>query len=375
MLRYDWRRMLPNRRPHPSRAGFLCSLALLGACSSLTTLTVRKTTPDPLTLVPGPQLAERTYKRILLLPPEHGVSVEERIESQVPKDKDTAYYTAKLEKVLLSKGFEVVASEIVARAKTHTAKGAHSFAERALIMGRETQADAVLSIQELRVTSGERFFHRLDLKDVAPAERTQDDDGRYFHRETEECLYRLPLYQVYVSAKLIDVQDGDVLWVGEGTERTLDALPKSWVAQLDEDCQVTEQVPYNYRDYLAGEPAFDTTVNGLLMRLIEPLRVRALAPRAPKPVIKPVVEAPAPTPAPEPPPVAAPKPVSTVKTATITGGRAILRELPQSDGIRISLVDRQSKVEVLSSSGGWHKIKLADGTVGWMLDDSLTLDR
>src|SRR5687767_10754208 len=92
----------------------LAACLLLPGCSSITTLTVRKTSPEPLTLIPGPQLNERAYKRILLLPPEHGVTVDERIESQVPKDKDTAYYTAKLEKVLLAKGFEVVASEIVA---------------------------------------------------------------------------------------------------------------------------------------------------------------------------------------------------------------------------------------------------------------------
>lgn len=370
--------MLTKRRTHPHvslLSGLLIPGLLLGACSSLTALTVRKTTPAPLTLVPGLQLAERTYQRILLLPPEHGVSVEERIESQVPKDKDTAYYTAKLEKILLAKGFQVVASEIVARAKTNTAKGAHSFAERALIMGRETQADAVLSVQELRVTSGERFFHRLDLKDVAPAERSQDDDGRYSHTATGQCLFRLPLYEVYISAKLIDVQHGDVLWVGEGSEKTLDTLPKSWVAKLDEDCQVTEQVPYNYRDYLAGEPAFETTVNDLLMRLIEPLRVRALAPRAPKPVIKPVVEEPKVAPAVAAPATPPPLPAPAKKTATITSGRAILRDLPQNDGLRISLVERRSKVEVLQSSGEWHKIGLADGTTGWMHDDSLMVDQ
>jgi hypothetical protein len=63
-----------------------------------------------------------------------------------------------------------------------------------------------------------------------------------------------------------------------------------------------------------------------------------------------------------------------VPTATISSGRAILRDMPQHDGLRINLVPRRTRVEVLQSSGEWHKIKLEDGTVGWMHDDSLLLD-
>jgi hypothetical protein len=345
------------------RKGGWLALLLLCSCSSLTTLTVRRSTPKALTLVPAPQLTERQYKRILLVPPEQGVKVSPLVESQIPSEKELSYYTSKLEKILLAKGFEVVSAEIVARAKTAVST-ARSPAERAIAMGKETRADAVFTILELQVLDGERFIHLRDLRDVPPAERAQDDDGRYFHRETEACLYRLPLYEVRIGAKLIDVQDGTVLWVGEGHEKTLDTLPKSWVAKLDDECQVEEQVPYNYRDYLASEEAFDGTVTDLFMRLLEPLRKRALAAR-PVPVeVKP------PPPPPPPPPPAGPK----VPTALISGGRAILRDLPEDTALRISLVPRGSRVEVLQSSGQWHKIKLEDSTVGWMHDDNLMLE-
>jgi hypothetical protein len=354
-------------RPNPIArcARSVALLLLLSGCSSLTTLTVRRSEPKPPTLVPAPQLTERQYKRVLLVPPEQGVKVSALVESQVPSEKELSYYTSKLEKILLAKGFEVVSSEIVARAKTVVSAGARSYAERALAMGMETHADAVFTIQELSVHDGERFIHLRDLKDVPPAERAQDDDGRYFHRETEACLYRLPLYEVRIAAKLIDVQDGDVLWVGEGQEKSLDVLPKSWVAKLDKECQVEEQVPYNYRDYLASEEAFDSTVTDLFMRLLEPLRKRALSSRPP-----PVEPKPLPQAQPEP----APQPPASTHGALVSGGRAILRDLPEDTSLRISVVPRMSRVEVLQSSGQWHKIRLESGSVGWMHDDDLILD-
>lgn len=368
-----------------SRSGPCASVALavaiLSGCSSLTTLTVRPTQAVEPTLVPAPRLSERKYKRILIVPPEEGISVSDRVESPAPSEKDVRFYTGEVEKILLAKGFEVVSSEIVARARTAAQSGKYSFAERALVMGRGTQADAVMSLQKLTVEESEKFYHIVDKREVAPAERVQDDDGRYFHRETEKCLYRLPYYKVSVAAKLIDVQGGDVLWVGEGDETSLDTMPKSWIAQIDSDCEVREQVPFNYREYFTAQDTYERVVKDLLMRLFEPLRVRALAPQPPLvPAAQPAAEAPLPAvvapaaatvPQPQQPQRTQP---GKVPTATISSGRAILRDLPQHDGLRINLVPRRTRVEVLQSSGEWHKIKLEDGTVGWMHDDSLLLD-
>jgi hypothetical protein len=355
------------------------ALVLLTGCASLSTLTVRPSEAAQPTLVPAPRLSERKYKRILIVPPEEGVAVSERIESPAPSEKDVRFYAGEVEKILLAKGFEVVSSEIVARARTAAQTGKYSFAERALVMGRGTQADAVMSLQKLTVEEDEKFFHILDKREVAPAERVQDDDGRYYHRETEKCLYRLPFYRVSVAVKLIDVQGGDVLWVGEGEETSLDTMPKSWVAQLDSDCQVREQAPFNYRDYFNSQDTYERVVKDLLMRLFEPLRVRALSVQSPPPAPAAApAAAVAPLPAAAAPPVSQPQMARAqpgkVPTATISSGRAILRDLPQHDGLRINLVPRRTRVEVLQSSGEWHKIKLEDGTVGWMHDDSLLLD-
>jgi hypothetical protein len=299
------------------------------------------------------------------------VEVSERVESLAPREKDAGYYTTKLERILLAKGFDVVASEVLTRAKNLSASSGRSFAERVLLMGKETEADAVLSVQTVRIAPNERFLGRYSTQAVSPEQREQDDDGRYFLKDSDQCLFRVPFYEVTVAAKLIHVSDGHVLWMGEGTEKSLDAMPKSWVAKLDDECQVREQVPFNYREYLASEEAFESTVNQLLMRLIEPLRVRALKPRPAPATTHDAVVPKQPEPA-----ATVSKPVALgSKMATITSGRAILRDLPQSDSLRLRLVDRGAKVELLQSSAGWHKIKLDDGTTGWMLDDDLLPDR
>src|SRR4051812_29808797 len=92
------------------------TMAVSAGCSSLTTLTVRPTKPSQLELVPAPQLSQRQYKRILLLPPEENVRVGEGIEAPIVGQKDMRYYIGQIEKAMLSKGFEVVSPEIVARA-------------------------------------------------------------------------------------------------------------------------------------------------------------------------------------------------------------------------------------------------------------------
>src|SRR5688572_25677360 len=80
-------------------SSLLLALALgaaLGGCSSLTTLTVRPTQPSALSLVPAPRLTEYRYKRVLIVPPEEGVTVSDRIESQVPASRDVRFYTGEV---------------------------------------------------------------------------------------------------------------------------------------------------------------------------------------------------------------------------------------------------------------------------------------
>jgi hypothetical protein len=340
-----------------AKLGLFAALALAAtACGKDEPLTVHPSTPAAAELVPAVQLKTYVYKRLLLLPPEGDVDIQDDIEAKAVRDKGVDYYVAKLEKTLLAQGFEVIAPEIVARAKTQTKGEKHTAAEKAMIMGQETEADAVLMLQAVRVVADAKFFHGTDYQEVAPNLRREDKKGGgYHHAESEECLYRLPYHEVRVEAKMIDASSGDVLWVGSGRQNTLDVLKESWVATLDKKCRIEEQRPYNFVDYLTAEESLDAMVSGLLERMIKPMKADALAGT---PIVR------------TPPKKDKPKATKT-KTATVSSRRASLRAGPGRKNQRMRAVPRKTKVEVIEVMGEWHKVKLQDGTIGWLHDSTI----
>jgi hypothetical protein len=122
-----------------------CGLGALG-CGGGVTLGVDPTEPKPVESLPAPPLGERAYRKILLLPPADAVGLRD-VEFDVPREKKASYYVGKLEKLLLAQGFEVISSEIVARADDSSAAAKLSPAEKAMVLGRQTKADAVLMLQ------------------------------------------------------------------------------------------------------------------------------------------------------------------------------------------------------------------------------------
>jgi len=351
-----------------NRLSVACVFALV-ACGSESTLVVRPTTPAPAELVPTPQLQEFAYKHLLVLPPESGVAVDEGIQIPLIRDKKTSYYMERLEKLLLSQGFEVISPEIVARVG-QKAQAAGSAVARALIMGKETHADAVLLVQAISAGFAEKFYHIEDFSEVEPGLRVEED-GEYRHKETGACLYRLPYYELRTDAKMIDVQGGNVLWVGSVRETMLDSLKESWTAKLDDDCKVEEQTPFIYRDEMNSEETFDRTVSQLYDRMFLPLKKVALSGKPiPKDEPKVVVEPPKPEPKVEPPP---PPPPPKPKMAVVSSTSAVLREGPGKKEAKVRGVPRKTKAEVIDTMGEWIKIKIQDGTVGWMHEKDLIL--
>jgi hypothetical protein len=330
-------------------------MVLGSACGKTSTLTVRPGEPPAPELLPAEQLEANIYKKILLLPIESEVEVKDS-DLAILNEKGKAYYTAKLEKALLAQGFELISPEIVARAEKKA--GNLSAAEKALILGKETKADAVFQVQELSVRGSTDYFTVEDLE-TSPVDASRvktDKKGRLYHAETEKCVFKLPYYELRFEGKLIDAQNGNVLWVGSGRYTAIDALAESWVAKLDKDCNL-EKENFVFTDYVAAETTLDTTFAGLLGSLVVPMKKSALAG---KPLVKEAKPKPKPKPKPEPKP--------KTKTATVSTNNASLRAGPGSRNQRIRRVSRKTKVEVLESMGEWHKVKLQDGTVGWMHD-------
>ena len=241
-------------------------------CAKADTLTVKPASPEPPELVPSPLLEKHAYEKILLLPFE-GTVQHEGIDSPAIKNQSGEYFTAKFEKGLLAHGFEVISPEITARAKKAAGGGA-SAAEKAMQMGRETKAHAVFVIQSILVEQITDFYRVEELKstkvDAAKVDQNLKN-AQFIDKESEECVFRLPYYAVRMEAKLIDVQSGQVLWVGSGRYTALSSLPESYVAKLDKDCGLVEE-NFVFTDKLAGEGHFASTVSGLVTVLLDPLK-------------------------------------------------------------------------------------------------------
>jgi hypothetical protein len=335
------------------------------ACGKTSTLTVKPGDATAPELLPAEQLEKHVYKKILVLPLEKDVEIKDT-SIKVLREKSPDYYTTKLEKALLTNGFEVISSEIVARAQKGI-KNKMSAAEKALLMGKETKADAVFIVQSLTIEGATDYFTVEDLstKEIEENLVQTDKKGRLYHVETEECIFRLPYYQLRFEGKLIDARNGNVLWVGSATETVVEALDESWVAKLDKECGLVNE-NFSFGQYVAGETALASTYDGLLAQLLPPLKKSAFAGT-------PLVYA-EDKPKPKPPPPPKEEPKAKVTTAVVSAKRASLRAGPGSRNQRMGFLTRKTKVEILETMGSWSKVKLQDGRQGWLHDSTFIIN-
>lgn len=345
--------------------GLIAGVLLVG-CGKTSTLSVAPGTPAAAELIPAEQLEANVYKKVLLLPIE--ANIERKDTELKVLDRQPAYYEAKLEKGLLAQGFEVISPEIVARAqKGMKGSGKLSSAEKAMMMGKETNADAVFLVPALSIVGTTDYYTVEDLQ-TQPADASRvktDKKGRLYHSETEQCVFAVPYYEVRLEGKLIDARDGSVLWVGSGRQTVVDTLDESWVAKLDKDCELQKE-NFVFRDYVGLETTLDEAVTGLIGRMVAPMKKSALAG-------KPIEAEKKPEPKPKPKPEPKPEPPK-VKTATVSTSRASLRAGPGSKNDRIRRVSRKTKVEVMETMGEWTKVKMQDGTTGWMHESVIILN-
>lgn len=345
-----------NRNRIVSQFAAAAAMLVAVGCGSSLSLTVRPGTAAPPELIPAAPLSKHVYRKILVLPPE-SVDVKD-LAVPVVDEMGPDYYTGLVEKVLLAEGFEVISSEIVARAG---GKAGMSAVEKAMVLGKQTQAHAVLVMQKLSVRGHTNYYQVRDMATMQiDAARVKMDDGEPIDADTEECLHSVPYYEVRMEAKLLDARNGTVLWVASGAQSTIEVIKDDWVAEVNDDCEILSQ-NFIYADFMMEESTLALVVRTLLDRVVKPLSGPAFAgtpldPPAPK------VVAPKPPPAP------------TKKMAVVSTKRASLRTGPGRRKKRVMRVPRKAKVEVIETMGEWHKVKVQDGTTGWMHEDAIILD-
>ncbi len=338
----------------------------ISACGSEAVLNLRTGKPEPLKLEPTLQLKKFAYKKVSIVPAQKSVELKD-IEYDAVREKRADFYTNELEKVLVRYGLKVLSPDIVAGVKSQSRAGKSSEAKKALIIGAKTKADVVLLIQKVEVRGLTKYYVLQDglVAEVEPGLVRVDDD-EYYHAETDECLYPVPYYEVRIDAKAVDGATADVLWYGSGRQSSIDVAPQDWVGKLQDDCELLSE-NYIYGDYLNNETTLENVVTNLAKRLLTPFAKDAANG---EPIVRETKKAKVLQPPPE--PEAEPEP--KVKTAVVSARRARLRNGPSKRGGRKMNVPRKAKLEVLEEMGEWYKVKVQDGTVGWLHESTIIVN-
>jgi len=214
----------------------------------------------------------------LIIPPEEAQIGE---ETKLLGATDYNRYISEMERVLLEAGYRVISQDIVARVersldtrKQDTATGAvYTRAEKALVMGRETNADALLILNTLGFSTEQHFYviddARDDVREVTGIEFEQAE--RHFL-----CTHTEFFTSFHFEAKLVDTDSGDVLGIGQADLHTPNLIPRTWEADFyisttPTSCEI-EEIQQNFRlsDYLSPTAA-DTQIGNVVRTVLRKL--------------------------------------------------------------------------------------------------------
>lgn len=214
-----------------ARARLLRPIALaLLACSAGCTSVTYELRAEPLTAVEdqsasSANLAQRSYRQVMVLPP----SGSERGQF------DTNL--AVLERALLRRGLTMIAPAVSARVvfNEDQPSGAQrrggselSDLERILIMARESRANAVLQIGELGDQGAARRLF-VATPGVAPLREVTPGE---WNRAAPAWRWALEAPVLRFTARLIDVESGEIMASLAMQGRLVHALPETWVGRL-----------------------------------------------------------------------------------------------------------------------------------------------
>ena len=232
---------------------------------------------------------EKRYKSILIVPPEEQEvgGTKKLIGSQTYN-----FFLSQIERMLIQAGFRVISQDIVARIenrlqikKTDTSTGStYTRSEKAMVMGKETNADALLVINtlDLKETTASYIENevRNGMREATDIEVPQATaQGR--------CSIVLLFKRFHFESKLIDVHSGDVLWIGGGTMDTPHLIPQNWTASLkriNRSCIIGAQ-NFDLTSYLADQNALSKQIINLMKVVFKSFgqgQLRADKPEPPK---------------------------------------------------------------------------------------------
>jgi hypothetical protein len=209
---------------HLNRSFLLGLLALLSAsCAASLSLL-----PSELQDRSAPAAKKAEVSAIMVLPPRGS---ERGQQSEL----------ADLERILLAKGFRVISSGITGRVASDTVEARADEAtrlsdlERALILAKKSNADALLQVGELGFKPSERYFAVLEGDREKYAEIPEPPDSR------GSCVVRIKEARFGFEAKLINVENGEIVISVDLSQSTSRVAPSlDMIIQLNREETVIE---------------------------------------------------------------------------------------------------------------------------------------
>lgn len=216
-------------------------LLLTTGCTTLSVNEARfslsKTAPEPAQFLSAPMQKPR---KLLMLPLAEAVCPNQcaRISHSSRQDE----YVAETLRLLMKRGYEIIDGAVVVRVEEHAEKPYFDETwdrlEKALLLGKNSGADAILTIDRLYVD-----YEPITQMYEKP-ERGKAPAGAKFEEVPERLalkagtmkpktvsVFKAYVWNATVEMRLIDMS-GKVIWTGTKTIRSTDIIPETWTAQL-----------------------------------------------------------------------------------------------------------------------------------------------
>jgi hypothetical protein len=221
-------------------------------------LTIAKTTPEEPVFLRGTASHEAAFARLIFLSPT-GANCPHLCTRAVRAEGDYSHFISRLEQRLQERGFNLISGAIVSRVE-QMLKGSErgerlDRTEKALLVGKETGADAIFVVRALYVDQVDRWFLKPRGEDnfVEKPENivhaaivewpAQKPSAAWYWlpvlgwlrlamADSSPSRFVVPAWEARVEAQMLDL-DGNIVWSGSKAVRSVDVIPSSWEVGLN----------------------------------------------------------------------------------------------------------------------------------------------
>jgi hypothetical protein len=245
------------------------------SCAANYELIVKKTNPEPPTILQATQ--STTIPRRLLFLSDKEARCPSQCTAVVKEQAEYQKFVSFVESLLMERGFELISGAIVSRIEDRLrdskVREQWDRLEKALLLGKDTGADAIFEIKALYVTETKSVYLKETNSSafILVPERYADEVRQ---RDPGSSAFPVLGWEATVELRLVDL-NGKVIWSAAKTVRLSDRLPESWRVRLAPTypfatpARSLGELPYNF-DY--NMYVYDTALQkSTLLEIIEEL--------------------------------------------------------------------------------------------------------